>query len=158
MMPAMLPSDGLVAVSVAAEDTGVPDRTIRRWLARGQLAGQVTEHGRLVQIADVKALAVEVGHVAALRWALDGQMAGQTDSRPANGHMADPVATEAGHEAGHTSATEFLAVIERQQQTISELSGRLGSWVNSRKRGPLWLSCKRQRAPIPRRSPCPRPR
>ena len=150
-----MPTESLVPVTVAAAQTGIPARTIRRWLERGQLAGhQTDDRGRLVDPAAVRALAVETGHPTTLMWALNGQAVG------GDGRVADPSATapvtmpaseppcghDAGYSTGHVASSdpalgdlvqllrERDQLVREKDQTILELAGRCG-----------WLQAENQR-------------
>jgi len=107
----MTDTAGHVPISVAARLVGVHERTIRRWIAAGSLADSPGRSGghraRLVDVEAVHAL-------AAVRPEPD------TDG---HGSRTDP---DRPPPEPDTSAADFLAVIERQQQVIMELSGRLG--------------------------------
>jgi hypothetical protein len=128
-------SDRLVTVTVAAELTRIPARTIRRWLEHGQLVTVASNRGRLVNLDAVREMAITTGHPVALQWL----MASHADQLGHDDHLTD----DSGHIDGHhgqlagqdgrvpadtvaVSSADFLTVIERQQQTILELSGRLG--------------------------------
>jgi hypothetical protein len=107
----MTDTAGHVPISVAARIAGVHERTIRRWIAAGVLADSPGRSGghraRLVDVEAVRQLA------AGLHEPDTGGLDSRTDpDRPPR----EP----------DTSVADFLAVIERQQQTIMELSGRLG--------------------------------
>jgi hypothetical protein len=107
----MTDTAGHVPISVAARIAGVHERTIRRWIAAGVLADSPGRSGghraRLVDVEAVRQLA------AGLHEPDTGGLDSRTDpDRPPR----EP----------DTSVADFLAVIERQQQTIMELAGRLG--------------------------------
>ena len=147
IVPGTMPSESLVPVTVAAAQTGIPARTIRRWLERGQLAGhQTDDRGRLVDPAAVRALAVETGHPTALMWALNGQtlggdgpMAAPAATMPGTMPASEPECTPgAGHLAGHVATgdpalgdlvqllRERDQLVREKDQTILELAGRCG--------------------------------
>jgi hypothetical protein len=132
MLPATMPTESYVTVTAAAAQTGIPARTIRRWLERSQLAGQMTEdRGRLVDPSSVRALAVETGHPAAVAWVLSG-----TGGHAAEGSATVPANLPGGGHAAGQAAEEGAGVVELarlvrdQQQQLLELAGRVG-WLQS---------------------------
>ena len=115
--------DRYVTVAQAADLTGAQPRTIRRWISRGRLAVRTGPHGRLVELAAVERLVAE---------RLDGDpIIADTLTGPAR------IVTDTDHGQGRTAIRngpdhdlgELVGLIERQQQTILELSGRLG-WMS----------------------------
>ena len=112
-----------VTVKMAAAMTGIPERTLRRWMTDGQLPAVAAKGGRLVALDDVERLA--------------------SDARPRHGHdghaanVADEVAT-ATTAANPTTAEQQVSVIrdglvaplvaltERQQERIGELEREAG--------------------------------
>ena len=118
-----LASDGqYVTIAVASYLTGVPGRTLRRWIARGQIPTVANSGGRLVDIDAVRRMAVASGHMdqplvtGGHSMVADGQGVATgwsvANSRPDTDH--DP------------AIGDLATLIERQQQTIMELSGRCG--------------------------------
>jgi DNA-binding transcriptional MerR regulator len=54
-----------VAVTMAGQVTGIPERTLRRWVADGKLPAIAGQRGRLVALADVQRLAALTGRDSA---------------------------------------------------------------------------------------------
>ena len=123
-MPGMTESDRLTSITLAAQLVGIPERTLRRWIARGQLSATSGPRGRLVDLERVQQLAPSVG--------ISPPVA--ENDRPDSATAANVRSGERVAEDDRTglpewpfvSGAEVVALIERQQQTIMELSGRLG--------------------------------
>ena len=93
----------------AAAVAGVSERTVRRWLASGQL--KAVRRGR--------AFAISHEALAAISGLDHGQGGHPSDSGQRSGRTAD--------DNGRAADTaELVALIREQQQTILELSGRVG--------------------------------
>ena len=85
--------DAMVPVGLASHLAGIPERTLRNWVAAGKLPAIDGPRGKLVRLGDVRALAELTGRsVAAIR-----PVAGQ--SRPATD--AATLAGQVGEAAGH---------------------------------------------------------
>jgi excisionase family DNA binding protein len=94
----------------AAELAGVPERTLRRWVTSGHLAA--TRRGRWYRIRPEDLAAI-------------GATSGQ--ERPeAERPSAASAASAAMAEGMAEHLAELVRLVERQQQTILELSGRCG--------------------------------
>ncbi len=81
--------DEYLSVEMAGQVSGIPSRTLRRWVRAGRLPATEGPRGKLVRLGDALALAELTGRVAA------------TD-RPSDGQPANP-ATYAGHVTGQVS-------------------------------------------------------
>jgi hypothetical protein len=53
--------DRLVSIRVAAESTGIAERTLRYWIQSGKLTATAGKRGKLVRLADVEAIATATG-------------------------------------------------------------------------------------------------
>lgn len=116
--------DRYVAASVAAHLTGVPVRTLRRWAASGQVAAIGGHRGRLYDLEAVQILAnmrPEGGQEAATTRPETATPRPAANGRPQGGHETAILEDEAGH---------LAAIVREQQQTILELSGRVG-WLQA---------------------------
>ncbi len=117
----MSPNDLYVSTAVAAELAGVSVRTVRRWAKAGHVPARLGSHRLLVDVGAVRRQAAIAGH-------------GDTLSRPAEDagpamaldDPGDPVTAPDGPATVTGTDLALVALIERQQQTILELSGRLG--------------------------------
>lgn len=109
--------DELVSVTVAADMSGVSDRTVRRWVAAGQVPAVSAPGGRLVRLVDVTTYAAQV----AQQRTSGGQVsAGRPLSVEVSGRPADT--------AGQVSAAivaDLVATIQRQAEEIGVLRERL---------------------------------
>ncbi len=87
-----------VTVKMATAMTGIPERTLRRWMSDGQLPAVAAKGGRLVAVDEVERLAGE--------------------SRPSRGHGHDPptVATDMATATAVDSAT----MAEQQVATLRD--------------------------------------
>ncbi len=81
--------DEYLSVEMAGQVSGIPPRTLRRWVRGGRLPATEGPRGKLVRLGDALALAELTGRTSA------------TD-RPSDGHSANP-ATYAGHVTGQVS-------------------------------------------------------
>ncbi len=107
-------ADRWLTVSQAALTVGVSERRIRRWLSAGRLPARDGDGRRLVALADVRRMT-------------------DADRQPTVivADRATVTDGQGGHPDGQPSElSQALAFIERQQQTIMELSGRVG-WLQS---------------------------
>ena len=116
-------SDGqYVTIAVASYLTGVPGRTLRRWIARGHIPTIANSGGRLIDVDAVRRIAVASGH-------MDKPMVTSGHSMVTDGQdvAIDHLVANPRPDSDHDPAIGDLAtLIERQQQTIIELSGRCG--------------------------------
>lgn len=106
--------DDLVPVTMAAAMSGIPERTLRRWIARGQLpatAGHGPQRGRRVRLGDVRRLADLTGHAA-----------GHVAERPA---MPAMPATSAADTSGALAARAQLDAI--RDEWLAPLIDRIGA-------------------------------
>ena len=101
-----------MTVAVASQLTGVPVRTLHRWVSRGQLHAMVGQHGRLVDLEEVRRLAAMAGHPAATPETMTGHSA--TGTPPAQ------------DDAPWQAMTELIAVNDRLSRENVELAGRVG--------------------------------
>ena len=103
-----------VTIAEYAEHVGLSQSTVRRKIRRGELAAELVEgpYGQEYRIW----LGDQTVHHEPRGWSPDGDLGAhhgdQADYRPASG------------------LGELVALVERQQQTILELSGRCG-WLQS---------------------------
>ncbi len=116
-MPDMEQDDQLVSVAVAADMSGVSERTVRRWVAAGHVPAVAAPGGRLVRLVDVTVYAAQVERqrTAAGQMAAGRPMSGEVSGRPA--------ATD-----GQVSAAivgDLVATIQRQAEEIGVLRERL---------------------------------
>ena len=116
-------SDGqYVTIAVASYLTGVPGRTLRRWIARGHIPTIANSGGRLIDVDAVRRIAVASGH-------MDKPVVTSGHSMVTDGQdvAIDHLVANPRPDSDHDPAIGDLAtLIERQQQTIMELSGRCG--------------------------------
>lgn len=113
----MTVDDGrLVTVGEAALTVGVRERRLRRWIAAGRVSAVRGSRGQLVELAEVR---------AAAEAATDGHLTVD------DGH---PVTVRRSAGDGHPAGVDLaplVALIEKQERTILELSGRVG-WLQAR--------------------------
>ncbi len=115
--------DQWVTIAAASQHTGIPVRTLHRWVARGQLHAITGQHGRLVELDAVRRLATVAGYPAAVSTPQAGQNAtGVPDDqmatpRPANGSPWQVMA-------------DLVAQNDRLHQENLELAGRCG-WLQA---------------------------
>ena len=109
--------DELVSVAVAGQAAGVSERTVRRWVAAGQVPAVSAPGGRLVRLVDVTAYAAQV---AQQRTGASQVSAGRPLSVEVSGRPADT--------DGQVSAAivaDLVATIQRQAEEIGVLRERL---------------------------------
>src|SRR5215208_7092021 len=98
-------TDEYVAVESAGHLTGIPARTLRRWIADGKLPATKAGRKNLVNIADVRRVSAIAGRSLGRGWPADDP-AGQVTAATA-GHADDePTVIEA---TGHGSAVSPAA-------------------------------------------------
>jgi len=113
--------DQLVSVAVAGHASGVSERTVRRWVAAGQVPAVAAPGGRLVRLADVVAYAAHVEHQRTRA----GQVAaGRPVSVEVSGRPADSDRRVSGL-AGSDLIAELVATIQQQAEEIGVLRERL---------------------------------
>ena len=112
----MAQPDAYVTVATASQLTGVPVRTLHRWVARGQLHAMAGQHGRLVDLDAVRHLAAAAGHPAAT-------------PEPLAGHVVTGTPLAEGG-APWQVMTELVAVNDRLSRENVELAGRCG-WLQA---------------------------
>ena len=108
----MTPPEAFVTIAAASQLSGVPVRTLHRWVARGQLHAMAGQQGRLVDLEEVRRLARMAGHPAATAESLAGQSA--TGRPPAQDDVPWP------------AMAELIAVNDRLSCENVELAGRCG--------------------------------
>jgi DNA-binding transcriptional MerR regulator len=113
-----------VTVKMATAMTGIPERTLRRWMSSGQLPATAAKGGRLIALDDVERIAGA--------------------SRSTRGHPSDtatpaePVATAMTADSATVAAQQLatlrdglvaplVELTERQQQRIAELERENGA-------------------------------
>ncbi len=82
-------ADEYLTVEMAGHVSGIPPRTLRRWVRGGRLPATEGPRGKLVRLGDALALAELTGRQSAT-------------GRPPDGQSVNP-ATYAGHVTGHVS-------------------------------------------------------
>ncbi len=95
-------ADEYLSVEMAGQVSGIPPRTLRRWVRAGRLPATEGPRGKLVRLGDALALAELTGRQSA------------TD-RPSDGQSDNP-ATYAGHVTGHVSDS---LIEDHQESAIS---------------------------------------
>ena len=129
-------ADRYVTVSVAAYLTGIPERTLRRWAASGQIPAMSGQRGRLVDVDAVRRLAAMDGYPATSA-AADGPSVATMRPVPEDGHETTANGRELA-DGGQVLAEglgELISLLREKDQTILELAGRTG-----------WLQAKLQEA------------
>ena len=84
--------DEYLSVEMAGQVSGIPPRTLRRWVRAGRLPATEGPRGKLVRLGDALALAELTGRQS-------------TTDRPSDGQSVNP-ATYAGHVTGQVSAND----------------------------------------------------
>jgi hypothetical protein len=97
-------ADEYVSIEKAARSAGIPARTLRSWTKDGKLPAIAGKRGQLVNLREVIQIGVELGRIP-------------DPTRQPAGNENLP-ATSAGNVA------DFLAIIERQAETITQLEAR----------------------------------
>lgn len=117
-----------VTVALAGQMTGIPERTIRRWIRDGKLPAVAGQRGSLVALGDVQRMAALTGR--------DAATAGHTIIM--SGQPANPVGRVSESLPATVTTEDQFAIIrdtllrplieqnERQQETISGLSLEVG--------------------------------
>ena len=133
--------DRFVPASVAAHLSGVDPRTIRRWAARGQIPVKPSPRGRLVDLVAVRRLAGVLSGIADsladTHVTITRIVADPADSADPMADHADPIlegdhdlsASGSASDPRDPTAEAFIRHIAQLEQTILELSGRLG-WMS----------------------------
>jgi len=111
----------LVSVNVAADMSGVSDRTVRRWVSAGHVPAVSAPGGRLVRLGDVTAHAAQVERQ---RTAAGQVAAGRPLSVEVSGRPADSD-RRVSDLAGSDIIGELVATIQQQAEEIGVLRERL---------------------------------
>ena len=117
----MSQDDLYVPTAVAAELAGVSVRTVRRWAKAGHVPAKSGPHRLLVDACAVRRQAAIAGHGDTL-----ARTAGDTDPALASDGLGIPARVPDDPATVTGTDPALVALIERQQQTILELSGRCG--------------------------------
>ncbi len=112
-----------MSVAVAGQAVGVSERTVRRWVAAGQVPAVAAPGGRLVRLVDVTAYAAQVERQ---RTAAGQVAAGRPLSVEVSGRPADSD-RRVSDLAGSDLIAELVATIQRQAEELGVLRERLRS-------------------------------
>ena len=122
--PVVMTDPDLVSVEVAGQLSGVTSRTLRRWIASGQLPAVSGKRGKLVRLGDIARvvddLGHDVGHAIVPPDTTGGQSAGHA------GHVSEspPIATSARSQL-EAIRDEWLRPLIEELNAKSERIGHL---------------------------------